>query len=130
MYITEIKNHISQRASLSQGILQHLKDYIIGAGHNIIGLCETPFIVPLIIIGIILLFKINRESSIKTFFLSSIDFFVVFCAQFAWMLIFAEHSRVHYHFTYRGLLGSVLAAFFAFICYRKENEKLGERKQK
>ena len=50
-YMTDIRNHITQRASLSQGSLQHLKDYVIGAGHNVIGLCETPFIIPLIIVA-------------------------------------------------------------------------------
>lgn len=125
-YMTDIRNHITQRASLSQGSLQHLKDYVIGAGHNVIGLCETPFIIPLIIAGIIFFCRIKKSGSVKAFFLSSADFFVVFCVQFAWMFVFAEHSRVHYHFTYRGLLGSMMAMFFSIICYGKE--KLDEGK--
>ena len=114
-YLTGIRSHISQRASLNQGIVKHTVDYVIAAGHNTLALCETPAILLITAIGIVLLYKVHQKYTLKQIFVMSLDYFWVFIVPYVWMILFAEHSRTHYHFVYRVLFGSVMAVFFALV---------------
>ena len=123
----DISNHIAQRASLNSGFLQHILDFIIGSGHNVLGLLESPATLPLFFIGILGAGKMIREAAGKEFLITFADYGLITILPFLWMFLFAEHSRVHYHFVYRILFGSILAVFFAWSVWndnRKEEDKV------